>query len=105
MESANYTSLPRESVTYRLDLSGCLVEQRQHLEFSSSLPHNCLFSNLSFCKNIQILLTQLALNSICTIAPLASISSCVLEGGNSYPSREQDQRSHPHGEPHRYQTL
>lgn len=60
-------------MTYRLDLSGCLVEQRQHLEFSSSLAHNCLFSNLSLGKNIQILLTQLALDGICSIGPLASI--------------------------------
>lgn len=52
--------------TYRLDFGSRLVEQRQHLKFSSSLPHNGLLGNLGFNENIQILLTQLALDCICT---------------------------------------
>lgn len=68
------TSVQRELVAYLLDLGSCLVEQRQHLELSTSLAHDCLFGHLSLGKDIQILLTQLALNGICTAAPSASIS-------------------------------
>lgn len=50
--SANYTSLQEKIVTYLLNFSSRLVEQRQHLEFSTRLPHNRLFGDLGFGKNI-----------------------------------------------------